>query len=82
MDLIVNMHEAKTRLSQLVEAASGGQVVIIAKAGQPKVRLVPVKAQSSGRTPGTLKDKMALTDDLEAPLPGSISQALGLAHKP
>jgi len=39
----VNMHDAKTRLSQLVQAALDGEEVILCSRGQPKVRLTPVK---------------------------------------
>jgi prevent-host-death family protein len=45
MTKIVNMHEAKTNLSKLAEAASKGEDIIIAKAGKPYVRLVPVAAK-------------------------------------
>jgi prevent-host-death family protein len=45
MTKIVNMHEAKTNLSKLAEAASKGEEVIIAKAGKPYVRLMPVEAK-------------------------------------
>ena len=42
MAKIVNMHEAKTNLSKLAEAASRGEEIIIAKAGKPYMRLIPV----------------------------------------
>ncbi len=45
MTKIVNMHEAKTNLSKLAEAASRGEDIIIAKAGKPYVRLVPVETK-------------------------------------
>jgi prevent-host-death family protein len=43
---MVNMHQAKSTLSQLVEAALSGEEVVIARNGQPMVRLVPVNASS------------------------------------
>jgi prevent-host-death family protein len=45
MTKIVNMHEAKTQLSKLAEAASRGEEIIIAKAGKPYVRLIPVEVK-------------------------------------
>ena len=45
---IVNMHEAKTRLSQLVEAALRGEEVLIARAGKPVVRIEPLVAERTG----------------------------------
>ena len=50
--IIVNMHEAKTNLSRLIEAAEKGAEVTIARNGDPVVELVPVKAPA-GRIPGT-----------------------------
>ncbi|MGL4609656.1 MAG: type II toxin-antitoxin system Phd/YefM family antitoxin [Trueperaceae bacterium] len=51
MTKIVNMHEAKTNLSKLAEAASKGEEVIIAKSGEPFVRLVPVAATPKQKRP-------------------------------
>jgi len=48
------IHEAKTRLSRLIRAVLRGEEVIIAKAGQPLVKLVPVKAQGDTRPLGYL----------------------------
>lgn len=45
---VVNMHEAKTRLSQLVEAALRGEEVLIARAGKPVVRIEPLIAEGTG----------------------------------
>lgn len=58
--LTVNMHEAKTKLSKLVEAALGGEEVVIAKAGKPMVRLVRVEVeeeQPPERVLGLLRGK-------------------------
>jgi prevent-host-death family protein len=51
MTKIVNMHEAKTNLSKLVEAASQGEDIVIAKSGEPLVRLVPVKTEPKRKRP-------------------------------
>ena len=68
---IVNMHEAKTHLSRLVEevAEKGGEV-IIAKAGKPRARLVPcVPARKKKRKFGSMRGQIWMSDDFNAPLP-------------
>lgn len=52
MDKQVNLYEAKTRLSELVEEAASGAEIIIAKNGKPKARLVPVLAKPAGKRVG------------------------------
>ncbi len=54
MTLIVNVHEAKTHLSRLLEQAHGGQEIILAKAGKPYARLMPLAADAGCRQPGGL----------------------------
>ncbi|MFM8230771.1 MAG: type II toxin-antitoxin system Phd/YefM family antitoxin [Chthoniobacterales bacterium] len=51
---VLNIHQAKTHLSRLVEEAVGGETVVVAKAGKPMVQLVPVVAASSDRPLGLL----------------------------
>jgi prevent-host-death family protein len=63
---IVNVHEAKTHLSRLLERAHAGEEIVIAKNGKPFARLVPLE-QGQQRKPGLLKGK--LEGDLFAPLP-------------
>lgn len=69
----VNIYEAKTRLSELVELAHRGESVIIAKAGTPMARLVPL-----GETPkrkiryGTMKGEIQIAADFDAPLPAEV----------
>jgi prevent-host-death family protein len=60
-----NMHEAKSKLSQLVEAALNGEEVIIAKAGKPAVRLVPVCAKAN-RTFGNYKGQIVISEDFDS----------------
>lgn len=62
---ISNMHEAKTQLSSLVEQALAGKDVVIAKAGKPLVRLVPVGASATNRKPGRYKDKIRIAADFD-----------------
>ena len=61
----INIHEAKTKLSSLVEEALAGEDVIIAKSGTPMVRLVPVQRDTTHRIPGRLKGKISISADFE-----------------
>lgn len=63
------MQEAKTHLSRLVDAAEAGEEIVIAKAGRPCVRLVPVKRDESPRELGRLRGAIRVADDFDAPLP-------------
>jgi prevent-host-death family protein len=65
----VNMHEAKTRLSELVAAAERGEKVLIARNGRPAVRLVPVVEEHPPVRVGVLAGQIELTDDFDEPLP-------------
>ena len=65
---IVNIHEAKTHLSRLLEQVANGDEVIIAKAGKPVARLVPLDAAPKKRRLGLLKGKLQVPDDFDAPL--------------
>jgi prevent-host-death family protein len=67
----VNMHEAKTDLSKLVERALAGEDVVIARAGVPVVRLVPV-ARQGHRVLGQWRGKVRISEDFDAPLPDEI----------
>lgn len=66
--MLVNMHDAKTRLSELVSAAEAGEEVIIARRGTPAVRLEPVRAQYAPVQLGLLAGEIELGDDFDAPL--------------
>jgi prevent-host-death family protein len=68
----VNLYEAKTQLSELVERAAAGEEIIIAKAGKPRARLVPLAAAKTLRKPGALKGKIWIADDFDDPLPPEI----------
>lgn len=74
---IANIHEAKSRLSQLIEHAMNGEEVIIAKAGQPMVRLVPIRPDESPRTGGQWKGKVQIAEDFDV-LPDDIAAAFGV----
>jgi prevent-host-death family protein len=62
---IVNMHQAKTTLSRLVERALAGEEVIIGRNGTPLVRLVPVPQKTEPRVPGRLKGQIWISPDFE-----------------
>lgn len=68
----INLYEAKTHLSQLVERAAAGEEIIIAKAGRPKARLVPVQKTQRRRKPGLWKGRVWIADDFDDPLPDDI----------
>lgn len=71
MARIVNLYEAKSQLSSLVEEAAEGREVIIAKAGVPRARLVPVRA-AAARRPGGSKGRIWVAADFDAPLPPDV----------
>jgi len=65
---IVNMHEAKTTLSQLVEQVENGEEVILARAGKPVARVVAIR-NTGRRTLGQWRGRVRMSDDFDAPLP-------------
>jgi len=67
MTLTVNVHEAKTHLSKLLEQAHAGQEIILAKAGKPYARLMPLAPAPARRQPGRLAGRV--TDAFFDPLP-------------
>jgi prevent-host-death family protein len=71
----VNIHEAKTHLSRLVEEAARGDEIVIAKAGKPVARLVAIDDDVSPRPRGLLKGKIWIADDFDAPLPDDVLQS-------
>jgi prevent-host-death family protein len=73
----VNIHEAKTHLSRLVEAAAAGEEIIIAKAGKPLVKLVALAAVQGPRSLGALAGKVTEAADCWAPDPALDAQFYG-----
>jgi prevent-host-death family protein len=65
----INIHEAKTHLSRLVDEVCKGKELILAKAGKPLVKLVPLEQSKPKRIPGFLKGKIKIAADFDAPLP-------------
>ena len=74
---IANIHEAKSQLSKLIEHAMNGEDVIIAKSGQPMVRLVPIHADATPRVGGQWKGRVRIADDFDD-LPEDIAAAFGI----
>lgn len=68
MSTTFNMHEAKTHFAKLVERAVDGEDIIVAKAGKPQVRLVPIVEKPKTRTPGIDKGKVFVHDDWGDPI--------------
>jgi prevent-host-death family protein len=74
---IANIHEAKTQLSRLVERALEGEEVIIARAGKPAVRLVPIRGSDKPRRGGQWKGKVRIAEDFDD-LPDDIARSFGM----
>ena len=64
---VVNIHEAKTHLSRLVERVEAGEEVVIARAGRPVARLVPLARRTQPRTLGILRGKIWMAPDWDSP---------------
>jgi len=67
--------QAKTQFSRLVDAAAGGEEIVIAKAGKPAARLVPMERVKVARRFGGLKGKVRIAEDFDAPLPDDVIAA-------
>lgn len=67
MSIVVNVHEAKTHLSRLLDQAHAGQEIILAKGGKPYARLVPLERAPASRLPGRLPGRV--TEAFFDPLP-------------
>jgi prevent-host-death family protein len=72
---IYNLYDAKTALSSLVDRAAAGEEIVIAKAGSPRAKLVPVRTVRRPRRPGGWKGRVHIGKDFDAPLPATIRRA-------
>jgi len=72
MEKKVNIHDAKTRLSQLVERVEAGEEIVIARAGRPVARLAPLRSRKARRKLGLLDGCFRIPDDFNAPLPDEV----------
>jgi prevent-host-death family protein len=68
----VNVHEAKTHLSKLLERVALGEEVIIAKAGKPVAKLVSIESEQPRFKLGSAKGEFVVPDDFNDPLPKEI----------
>ena len=71
---VLNLYDAKTHLSALVDQAAAGAEIIIAKNGRPLAKLVAIR-RPAGRKPGRAKGKIHLSADFDAPLPAALAAA-------
>lgn len=65
----VNIHQAKTQFSRLVELAASGEEIIIAKSGKPVARLVAYATKGVVRRPGSMRGKIRIKKNFDTPLP-------------
>jgi len=72
MPEIINIHDAKTHLSRIVDRVAAGAEVVIAKAGKPMVRLSPIEGIPKKKKLGMLKGRITVPEDFNAPLDESV----------
>lgn len=73
--MIVNVHEAKTHLSRLLERVEQGEEIVIARNNQPIARLVAHATPE--RRPGSLRGRIRIAEDFDEPLPDELTDAFG-----
>jgi len=79
----VNVHEAKTHLSKLLQRVAAGEEISIANRGVPVARLVPAAQPKGHRKLGIESDRLKIAEDFDAPLPVEVLAGfLGVARKP
>ncbi len=71
----VNIHQAKTHLSKLIARVRKGEEIVLAKAGKPVAKIVPLDAGPKRRVPGSARGQFTMSDDFDAPLPDEILDA-------
>ena len=74
-DVIFNLYQAKTSLSRLVDRAAAGEEIVIAKAGKPRAKLVPIARGGRPRKPGGWEGRVYIAADFDEPLPEEIQAA-------
>lgn len=63
--MVVNVHEAKTHLSRLLDRVAGGEEIVLGKSGRPLARLVPYRATREPRKPGQLRGQIQIASDFD-----------------
>jgi prevent-host-death family protein len=74
----VNIHEAKTHLSRLIEQVAAGEEIVIARNGRPVARLVSVAGCLTARRPGQWRGRVRIGADFDSPLPAEVAAGFGL----
>ena len=74
--MLVNIHDAKTNFSKLINQTLKGDEIIIARGGKPLVRLVPYTEETRIRRGGQFKGLIQISDDFDAPLPDDVLKGL------
>ncbi len=72
---VVNVHDAKTHFSRLLSRVESGEEIIIAKAGKPVARVIPLKEKKGKRVPGSAKGRLKVEESFLEPLPEDILEA-------
>ena len=73
----VNVHQAKTQLSKLLQQVEAGETIVIARAGKPSAQLVPINAHPKGiKPPGAMRDQISIGDDFDLPLDGLFDRSI------
>ena len=72
MAMDINIHDAKTHFSKLIERVLLGEEITIAKAGRPVARLVPIAPSTKPRAPGSAKGEFVVPENFNTPLPDSM----------
>ena len=71
----VNIHQAKTHFSKLIERVQQGEEIVIVKAGRPVARLVPVRQRRAKRLPGSARGRVRIPRNFDVPLPKEFEDA-------
>lgn len=66
---VVTIHEAKTKLSELIQRAAQGEDIVISRGSKPVARLVPIRERKGKRQPGSLKGRFVIGAEFFEPLP-------------
>jgi prevent-host-death family protein len=72
--MAVNIHDAKTHFSQLLQRVAEGEEIIIAKSGRPIARLIPIIDSPPARRPGSARGQVKLRGNFDAPLPKRVQR--------
>lgn len=70
---MINTHDAKTHLSQLLDRVANGEEFILAKAGKPIARLIGFRPEEIARRGGQWKGLVRIAEDFDAPLPADVA---------